>query len=143
MSVKLFSIGFIALCLLSGCQTMPYQGQARDVKKRREQGGVLALPINQRLEDRQVAEQKMQANCGSLKARVVEEGEVVVGTKSVQNARSSQRDDTRQNAGQFMGLQLVTGEAGGADTRTESSTEAIKEWQITYECEAAQKPGKK
>ena len=127
------------LILMSGCQMLEYKGQARDVKKRSGQGGVLALPLNPRAEDQKVAEERMRAACGSQTYRVLEEGEVVIGTKSTQSARATMRDDTRRNEGQFLGMQLTSGEAGGTDTQTTSSTESVKEWQITYEC-VTQKP---
>lgn len=127
----------LTVLLLVGCQTMPYQGRAREVKKRSGQGGVIAMSLDPRPEDRQVAEQKMQATCGSQPVQIVEEGEVTVGTKSVQNDRSTHRDDTRRKQGKFLGMDVVSGEAGGLNTTTESTTEAVKEWQITYECGAA------
>ncbi len=128
----------IVLTLLSlslmNCQTMPYQGKAREVKKRAGEGGVIAMALDHRDEDRKVAEDKMRATCGNNPFRIQEEGEVAVGTKSVQNDRSTRRDDTRKDAGSFLGMNFVTGEAGGVDSKTESVTEAVKEWQITYDC---------
>lgn len=131
----------LTLLVLAGCQTMPYQGKARDVKRTR-QGGVIAMAVDPRPEDRQVAEQKMQSTCNPNPYAIVEEGEVVVGTKSVQNDRSTFRDDTRKKQGKFLGMDVVSGEAGGVNTSTESTTEQLKEWQITYEC-SSQAPAKK
>lgn len=132
-------VSSLTVLLLVGCQTMPYQGRARDVKKRAGQGGVIAMSIDPRPEDRQVAEQKMQATCGPQPVQILEEGEVTVGTKSVQNDRSTLRDDTRRKQGKFLGMDVVSGEAGGINTSTESTTEAVKEWQITFECGASAK----
>jgi hypothetical protein len=129
----------LTVLFLAGCQTMPYQGKARDVKRRQGQGGVIAMSLDPRPEDRQVAEQKMQSTCGNIPYQVLEEGEVAIGTKSVQNDRATLRDDTRKKQGKFLGMDLVTGEAGGVNTTTESTTETVKEWQITYECVAAKK----
>lgn len=129
------TIFWIALAaVFTGCQTMPYQGQARDVKKRNGQGGVIAIPINPRNEDRQVAEEKMRSNCGTRTVQVNEEGEVVTGTKATQNNRSTNRDDTRRNEGTFLGMNVISGDASGVDSKTETMTEAVKEWQLSYEC---------
>ncbi len=129
------TILWIALtAIFTGCQTMPYQGQARDVKKRNGQGGVIAIPINHRNEDRQVADEKMRSNCGASTVQIKEEGEVVTGSKSTQNNRSTNRDDTRRNEGTFLGMNVISGDAGGVDSKTETMTEAVKEWQLSYEC---------
>ena len=139
-----FQIPLMALLcslVLAGCQTMPYQGKARDVKRTR-QGGVVAVSVDARPEDRQVAEQKMQSACNPNPYTILEEGEVVVGTKSVQNDRSTLRDDSRRKS-KFLGMDVVTGEAGGVNSTTESTTEQIKEWQISYECSASASSTKK
>lgn len=131
--MKFFAF-LISLILLSGCQMLEYKGQARDVKRRGGQGGILALPHSPRAEDQKIAEEKMRSACGALPYRILEEGEVVVGSKSVQSSKATNRDDTRRDAGTFLGMPVTSGEASGIETQTSSTTESVKEWQIQYEC---------
>ncbi len=127
---------------LTACQTVPYQGQAREVKRKTGHGGVIAIPLNSREEDRKVATAKMNEACGQSEYRILEETEVVVGTKSTSNARNTNRDDSRRDEGRFLGINLVSGEAGGTDSKVETATEAVKEWQMTYECSSSKKKAK-
>ncbi|HWU44482.1 MAG TPA: hypothetical protein VN132_13620 [Bdellovibrio sp.] len=135
----------IGLCFLflAGCQTVPYQGQARETKLKPKEGGIIALKENFRDEDRAVAEQKMRRNCDPLPFRILEEGEAVVGQTTNSNTHDTKRDDSRSTVGTLFGLPITSGEAGGKDSSSSSTTTALKEWQITYQCEAAQKKVKR
>lgn len=139
-NVNTFKLAIVTSALaLAACQTVPYQGQAREVKRKSGRGGVIAIPVNSREEDRKVATAKMDDACGEFAVRILEETEVVVGTKSTSNARNTNRDDSRRDEGRFLGINLVSGEAGGTDSKVETATEAVKEWQMTYECSLAKK----
>jgi hypothetical protein len=124
----------VFMFLTTGCQTIPYQGQARDVKKKPAEGGILALPLDPRDEDRAKAELKMQQNCGVGKFRILEEGEVVIGQKTNSDNREDNRANTQHKVGTFLGMPVVSGDAGGKNVSATSTTENIKEWQISYEC---------
>lgn len=124
----------ITLLIVTGCQTIPYQGQARDVKKKPNEGGILALPLDPRDEDRAKAELKMQQNCGAGKYKILEEGEVVIGQKTNSDSREDRRENNQQKVGSFLGMPVLSGDAGGKNVSGSSTTENIKEWQISYEC---------
>jgi hypothetical protein len=121
------------------CQTVPYQGKAREVKRKPSDGGVIALDVDHRAEDRQRADEKMKSNCGELSVKILEEGEVVVGQTTNSTTSEDQRNDTRRKAGNFLGMALVTGQAAGTDSQTSSTTTQLKEWQISYECSSKKK----
>ena len=127
------------LCLLlaAGCQTVPYQGQARETKKKPQEGGLIALKENFRDEDRAVAETKMRNNCAPNPFKVLEEGEVVVGQKTDSSTRDTDRKSTESQVGNLFGMAIMSGEAGGKDSKSSSTTTSLKEWQISYVCEAA------
>lgn len=127
-------VGGVIILGLAGCQTVPYQGQAHDVKRKPRKEGIVAVQVNPKPEDRNKAEEHMASNCNPLKFEIVEEGEVVVGQKTQSNARESERESTRYKAGSLFGIPIVGGQAGGTDTSTSSVTEAVKEWQISYKC---------
>ena len=76
----------ILLLLFTACQTVPYQGQARDVKRKPREGGLIAVPLDPKSEDRAKADIAMKSNCGTLGVKVLEEGEVVVGQKTNTNS---------------------------------------------------------
>lgn len=126
-----------ATLFFSGCQTVPYQGQARDVKKKPMEGGVLALPLDPRDEDRMKAELKMKQNCQNMAFKVLEEGEVVIGQKTNSSGREDNRENTQRKVGSLWGIPLVSGDQGGKNTSSTTTTENIKEWQISYECTKA------
>ena len=134
MKNLIYIVSTAALLWMSGCQTLPYQGQARDVKKKPAEGGILALPLDPRDEDRAKAELKMQQNCGAGKYKILEEGEVVIGQKTNSDNREDSRTNTQQKVGSFLGMPVLTGDAGGKNVSGTSTTENIKEWQISYEC---------
>lgn len=129
----LFAAGLLGL-LLSGCQTVPYQGVARDVKKKPMEGGIVAVPLDPRAEDRTKAEEKMKQTCNG-NYKVLEEGEVVVGQKTNSNSRETKRDRDQTQVGSIFGLPVMAGDAGGKDSNMESTTSQVKEWQISYNCE--------
>lgn len=135
MKQVLLSAGALGLLFMIGCQTVPYQGQARETKKRPQEGGMISLKENYRPEDRQKADEKMKLNCQPLPFRVLEEGEVVVGQKVETDSRDTKRDDTRSEVGNLFGIPVISGEAGGKDSKSSSTTTALREWQITYQCE--------
>ena len=124
-----------SLVLLSGCQTVPYQGQARETKKKPQEGGVISLKENFRDEDRQKADEKMTKNCYPKSVKIVEEGKVVVGQKVDTGSTDTRRDDSRKTVGSLFGMPLVSGEAAGTNTQSSSTTTALKEWQIAYACD--------
>jgi hypothetical protein len=129
---------------LSGCQTIPYQGQARDVKRRPGDGGIVAMKVDHRPEDRLVAEEKMRTNCAGLELKIESEEEVVVGQKVEGNSRDTNRESNKQQVGSLFGIPVISGEEGGVDTQTSSTTTQLKEWQIAYKCLSAAAPsGKK
>jgi hypothetical protein len=129
----------IAGFVLSGCQTVPYQGEAHDVKRKPQVAGIVAVPSNPRPEDRARADEHMKSNCGELAVRVLEEGEVVIGQETQGTSNENNRDDTRHKAGSLFGLPIMSGNASGKDTSTSSTTKSLKEWQISYECGAKEK----
>lgn len=118
-----------------GCQTVPYQGQARIVKMKPQAEGILALPLDPKPEDRQVAEEKMRNNCTPKKYAVLEEGEVVVGEKTQTKESSEHKKSTERKVGSLFGLPLVAGSGPGTDTESEQVRTQVKEWQISYKCE--------
>lgn len=124
-----------ALIGMTGCQTVPYQGQARNVKKKPQSNGVIAIDTNYRPEDRTKADQYMKENCAPMGVKVLEEGEVVVGQQTTSNNRETERDSTEHKVGNLWGIPLMSGEKGGKDTSSSATTTNLKEWQISYECE--------
>ena len=134
MLPALFAAGLLGL-LLSGCQTVPYQGVARDVKKKPMEGGIIAVPLDPRAEDRTKAEEKMKQTCQGGPYKILEEGEVVIGQKTNSNSRETKRDRDQTQVGSLFGLPVMAGDAGGKDSNTESTVSQVKEWQISYNCE--------
>jgi hypothetical protein len=120
------------LAILASCAYVPY---ARDVK-RSSSGGVIAMHVNYRQEDRSKAEQMMATVCNGKEVKVLEEGEVVTGTKTNTAASTSEGSNSVWNLGKgFSNKPSV-------DTSAESTTTQLKEWQISYTCVEAKK-GKK
>lgn len=119
---------------------MPYQPYARDVKKKPSEGGVIALKTEHRAEDRAKAEQMMNTNCGGeLVAKIAEEGEVVVGEKT--KSISDSRQQNEQNGFNLGGIKFLTGGTTPVNnTNTTTEKEAVKEWQISYNCVAKAAP---
>lgn len=123
------------MLFITGCQTVPYEGKARDVKRRPQIDGVISLAVDHRPEDRSKAEEKMKANCGVYPVKVLEEGEVAVGQAVQVSGKETERKSTEAEVGKLFGIPLISGEAGGKDTSTSSVTTSIKEWQISYKCD--------
>lgn len=118
--------------LLARCATLPYQPQAREVKKRPTAGGTIALGTTYRLEDRAHADVMMKSNCGNQDVRVMEEGEVVVGERA--DATTDKNARTTTNAFTIGGLTF--GNDRPAE-KTTTHTVQLKEWHITYDCVAS------
>ena len=124
------------LALLSSCQTLPYQPYARDVKKKPNQNGIVALKADHRDEDRAKATVMMESNCRPAPVKVLEEGEVVIGQESTTNSNTSKNaGESSVSMGSFLGLPLTSGGKDPSEsTSGKVSTSQLKEWQISYEC---------
>jgi hypothetical protein len=133
------AVGLAVLSFVVGCQTVPYKGQARETKRKPQEGGIISLKENFRPEDREVADEKMKSNCQPLPFRVLEEGEIVVGQKVQTDAHATKRDDSREKIGSLFGVPVVSGQNAGVDSSGSSTTTAIHEWQISYQCGDAKK----
>jgi hypothetical protein len=135
MTSRILSLAAMVL-VLAGCQAMPYQPYARDVKKKPQTSGVIALKTEHRDEDRQKAEGMMQSNCGQLPVKVLEEGEVAVGQTTTGNATETKdQGSAGTQAGSLFGIPLMTGQKDPSkNTATSSTTTNVTEWQISYEC---------
>ncbi|MEZ0390655.1 MAG: hypothetical protein ACAH59_00465 [Pseudobdellovibrionaceae bacterium] len=131
MKKSIFSLMIISQ--LCACQ-MAYVPQARDVKKKPRNSGIIGIPVTQRAEDRQKAEELMKTNCAPQAFSVVDEGEIVVGQETKSSANEINRDDTRRNEGTLMGMSLISGSDSGKETSQSSVTTQLKEWQISYNC---------
>ncbi len=127
---------FLGTVFMVGCQTVPYQGQARDIKRRPNADGVIGIPLNFRDEDRAKAEVKMKGNCNPSAFQVLEEGEVVVGQETKTSGKETDRASSEKKVGSLFGLPLMSGEAGGKNTESSQVTTSVKEWQISYKCVA-------
>lgn len=121
---------------LSACQTVPYQPYARDVKKKPNQNGVVALKAEHRDEDRAKAQTMMESNCRPAPVKVLEEGEVVIGQEATTNSNTSKNaGEASQSMGSFLGIPLTSGGKDPSESTTSKvSTSQVKEWQISYEC---------
>ena len=129
-----FALAFLGIV---GCQTMPYQPYARDVKKKPQSGGTIALHAEHRDEDRAKATQMMSSTCGSNEVKVVEEGEVVVGQTTNTNANQNSNYGNKQQVGTLFGMPVTSGSDASTNVNSTATTTQLKEWQITYECVAA------
>lgn len=127
----------VVLFFVSGCQTVPYQGVARDVKRKPGVGGTIAVPVNPRQEDRDRANEHMISNCGNGNFKVTEEAEVVTGETTQASTRNDYRQNTQQQTGSFLGMPIISGDPGGVDSSTTAVRTQLKEWQISYECAPA------
>jgi hypothetical protein len=141
ITMKMLALVLVALPLLSlvGCQTMPYQPYAREVKRQPGRGGEIALKTEHRDEDRAKAQSMMGSNCGSNAIKVLEEGEVVVGQTTNSNASQTHNAGTQgTTVGTFFGLPITSGgKQASNDTSMSATTTALKEWNIKYECETS------
>lgn len=132
----------LAALMVSACATMPYQPYAREVKKKPNEGGVIALRSEHRPEDRQRADSLMASNCGSdAIVKVQEEGEVAVGEKTNSNSNKVQENRPASSGFSIGGLHFGSAEARpGENTNTTTETVQVKEWQIAYNCVAMKAP---
>lgn len=140
VSMRAIFSGAACLFIFSGCQTVPYQGQAHDVKKRPQEEGVVGIPLPSRDEDRAKATERMQANCTPGQYKVIEEGEVAIGQEVKSSSQEDNRSNTQRQAGTLFGIPVMTGAAGGKDTSSSSVTTSVKEWQISYKCVGINSP---
>lgn len=124
----------MSLFIMTACQTVPYQGQARNVSMKPQKEGVISIPVQYRDEDRLKAESTMAKNCKPYTPQIVQEGEVAVGTKVDSNGKETDRASTERQMGTLFGIPLVSGEAAGKNSSSSSTTTQIKEWHITYKC---------
>lgn len=137
----MFRFIFVCLSLLTitACQTVPYQGQARNVRIKPQKEGVISIPVQYRDEDRLKAETTMAKNCKPYVPQITQEGEVAVGTKVDSNGKETDRASTEREVGTLFGIPLISGEAAGKNTSTSSTTTQIKEWHISYKCDRSQR----
>lgn len=134
LSIRAVLLGLFLLDL-AACQVAPYQGVARDVKRKPGENGIVSMPLEYRDEDRVKAETKMRANCGSLPFHIQDEGEVVVGQEVQTSGSETNRENSQHSVGKLFGMNVVSGDAGGKDQSSTSVTKSVKEWQISYNCE--------
>jgi hypothetical protein len=137
LSIAIKSLVFTTLLVAVGCVTIPYQPYARDVKKKGQQGGVVALKLDHRDEDRIKAQTMMDRTCQPLAVKILEEGEIVVGQETKSSGNTSFNEGQKgQKVGNLFGMPVTS---GGKDpsqqVESSTSTTQLKEWQITYECE--------
>lgn len=131
MNLFIFSV---TSAVFVSCQTIPYEGRAREVKRKPSEGGIIALTAEHRTEDRMKADEKMKSNCPNGTVKILEEGEVAVGQTTVANSSQDHRQSTQRKAGVIFGMPIMAGQAAGTDTSMSSTVTQIKEWQISYEC---------
>lgn len=124
----------IVCVFLQACQTVPYQGQARNVNKKPQESGVIAIATDYRPEDRSKADDYMKQNCSPFPVKVMEEGEVAVGQKTSASSSETDRASTKTNVGSFLGMPVFSGKEGGKDATSNSVVTNVNEWQIKYEC---------
>ena len=129
----------LSILVMAGCQTMPYQPYAREVKRQQGNGGEIALKQEHRDEDRLKAQSMMNSNCGATGVKVLEEGEVVVGSTTNSNASETHNQGhSGQQVGTLFGIPVTSGaQQASNNTATSATTTALKEWNIKYECDKA------
>jgi hypothetical protein len=127
-------LGFAALLAVVSCATQPYKPYAREIKKKPGVEGTVALKPEYVEEDRTYADTVMARNCGTKPVNVLEEGEVQVGTSTSSNTKA--HDEKVANGFNIgSGFKLLSG--GTTDvknTEKQSTTVAVKEWHIVYNC---------
>lgn len=120
----------IILATLASCAAVPYKPYAREAKKKPGVEGVIALHMDYLPEDRTLADTLMAKNCGASSVNVLEEGEVVTGTKTT--SKSQTQDNNYRSGLNFGGIQF--GSTKDSTAQTDSTTTTQKEWQISYNC---------
>lgn len=130
-----------AILLVAGCAAIPYQPYAREVKRKPTEGGVIALRSEHRAEDRQKADMLMMSNCGESKiAKVMEEGETIIGEKTNTSSNKTNRDQY-ESGFSIGGISFSNGNTvPGENTNSVSETSQLKEWRIIYNCESIKTP---
>ena len=126
-------IGLAALLSFVSCATQPYKPYAREIKKKPGVEGAIALKPEYVPEDRTYADTLMAKNCGTNPVNVLEEGEQQVGTTTSTNAQA--RDEKEANGFNLGGFKMLTGGSTDVKNTNKTSTSvAIKEWHISYNC---------
>ncbi len=126
----LVAVAFLSLC--NCADLLKYQPHARTVRKQPRVGGTIALDLDHRDEDHQLAENMMQENCGSKKAQILEENEAVIG--SVTESAAEAEKANRHKVGKVFGMEMESGHDGRVTSTSETTQK--KEWQINYRCES-------
>lgn len=135
-------LGFAVLLTVVGCATQPYKPYAREIKKKPGVEGTIALKPEHVPEDRTYADSLMVKNCGTKEVNVLEEGEMQVGTTTSSNSQA--RDEKEENGFNLGGMKFLSGgQTDVKNTNKTSTTVAVKEWHIAYNCGTAAKTAKK
>jgi hypothetical protein len=121
-------MGFLLLNSCAGM--MKYRPYARNVKKKPGKSGVVALRLEHRKEDRDLAKTMMQENCSNQKVKVTDEGEVVIGT--ITNSSKKSREGSSTQVASLFGLPINSSSPGSETSN--STTMQKKEWQLQYLC---------
>lgn len=121
---------------LASCQMFQYQPYAKDVKKKPNQGGVVAMRSGFRDEDRMKAESMMQRNCSPLRYVILEEGETVIGQSTSTSGNESYDEGAEgKKVGSFLGAPIMSGAKDPSKSMNSQSTVTnLTEWQIQYKC---------
>ncbi len=129
---KLITLSCLSsLVLLNSCAGMfKYRPYARNVKKRPGNSGVVALRLDHRNEDRDLAKSFMKENCEGKKVSVKDEGEVVIGTVTNSNSEASKGSSVKM--GSLFGIPVSSSNPDSSSSST--TTTQKKEWQINYIC---------
>ena len=129
-------LSFLPFLFFVSCATMPYEPQAREIKRKPQQGGAIALNEKYRAEDRAKADNLMKSNCGTNKdVAILEEGEVVVGEKVDSTAKKT--IDNEENTAFKLGGIRFTNSTPAENVNTSMQKTQIKEWRIEYGCIAS------
>lgn len=123
-----------AALFMVSCAMVPY---AREVKKKPNAGGTIALKTYHNAQDRAQADLLMRNNCGTNEVKVTEEGEAVVGQVTNSNANTNYYSGSRNTASANWGTVTFGNYNPGESTNMTAQTTQLKEWQIQYECVAS------
>ena len=125
--------------VFAGCAAIPYQPYARDVKRKPQVGGTIALKREYRPEDRAKADDLIKSNCGTNTVKVTEEGEVAIGQSTSSTAQEQKTGGIEsQQVGTFLGMPVTSsGYGAGKTTNGTATVTNVNEWQINYECVSA------
>ncbi|MCW7491959.1 hypothetical protein ND861_04745 [Leptospira sp. 2 VSF19] len=122
--IHLVMIGILTFSILN-CAT------ARVVSSKPGEGGTVALTqgILKSAEAKAEANNFMATNCGSKQVKILQEGEVVVGTTT--NVNQNTNVNAQRNNSSFTKSNTNI----SVSTAQTSNTRNITEWQIEYACE--------